>query len=91
MVIKKKEPKERITLEQLEEASREEIHRVSFARGRIIAQIMAEKNNSGFYFSVVFATHGERDKWCKAHGLVLTDDEYILAKDYAITIKEAEK
>ena len=30
----------------------------------------------------------QRDAWCKSHGVVLTDGEYILAQDYTISMEK---
>lgn len=40
--------------------------------------------DTGFYFSVVFDTKEERDKWCKDHGVKLIEDFFVKAKDFKI-------
>lgn len=38
--------------------------------------------DSAFYFSVVFNTRSERDKWLKEHNIVLTEDFFVKADDF---------
>lgn len=38
--------------------------------------------DSAFYFSVVFNTRGERDKWLQEHNIVLTEDFFVKAEDF---------
>lgn len=38
--------------------------------------------DSAFYFSVVFNTRSERDKWLKEHNIVLTEDFFVKAENF---------
>ena len=38
--------------------------------------------DTAFYFSVVFNTRAERDKWLKEHNIVLTEDFFVKAEDF---------
>lgn len=38
--------------------------------------------DTAFYFSVVFNTRVERDKWLKEHNIVLTEDFFVKAEDF---------
>ena len=38
--------------------------------------------DSAFYFSVVFNTRSERDKWLKKHNIVLIEDFFVKAGDF---------
>lgn len=38
--------------------------------------------DSAFYFSVVFNTRSERDKWLREHNIVLTEDFFVKADDF---------
>jgi hypothetical protein len=40
--------------------------------------------DTGFYFSVVFDTREERDKWLTEHNLKLVEDFFIKAGDFKI-------
>jgi hypothetical protein len=40
--------------------------------------------DTGFYFSVVFDTHEEREAWLKAHNLKLVEDFFIKAEDFKV-------
>jgi len=40
--------------------------------------------NTGYFFSVVFNTKAERDKWLKDHKLVLEEEFFIKAKDFKV-------
>lgn len=41
-----------------------------------------DEMDSAFYFSVVFNTRSERDKWLKEHNIVLTDDFFVKAENF---------
>lgn len=41
-----------------------------------------DEMDSAFYFSVVFNTRSERDKWLKEHNIVLTEDFFVKADDF---------
>lgn len=38
--------------------------------------------DTAFYFSVVFNTRVERDKWLQKHNIVLTEDFFVKAEDF---------
>lgn len=38
--------------------------------------------DTAFYFSVVFNTRSERDKWLQEHNIVLTEDFFVKAEDF---------
>lgn len=38
--------------------------------------------DTAFYFSVVFNTRVERDKWLQEHNIVLTEDFFVKAEDF---------
>ena len=38
--------------------------------------------DTAFYFSVVFNTRNERDKWLQEHNIVLTEDFFVKAEDF---------
>ena len=38
--------------------------------------------DTAFYFSVVFNTRSERDKWLQEHNIVLTEDFFVKADDF---------
>ena len=40
--------------------------------------------DTAFYFSVVFNTRAERDKWLKEHNVVLTEDFFVKAEDFNV-------
>jgi hypothetical protein len=40
--------------------------------------------DTGFYFSVVFDTKEERDKWLMAHKIKLVEDFFVKAKDFKV-------
>ena len=40
--------------------------------------------DAGFYFSVVFNTRAERDKWLKERNIVLTEDFFVKAEDFNV-------
>lgn len=88
MVVKKKEAKDKPTFDQLEKQSREEIDTVKCKQQKSYAAMLSANNSAAFYFSIVFERQEERDEWCKKHGIILKDNEYILAKDYDIGIKK---
>ena len=41
-----------------------------------------DEMDSAFYFSVVFNTRSERDKWLKEHNIVLTEDFFVKAENF---------
>lgn len=41
-----------------------------------------DEMDSAFYFSVVFNTRSERDKWLREHNIVLTEDFFVKADDF---------
>lgn len=41
-----------------------------------------DEMDSAFYFSVVFNTRSERDKWLKEHDIVLTEDFFVKAENF---------
>ena len=43
-----------------------------------------DEMNTGYFFSVVFDTKAERDKWLKERSLTLVEDFFIKAKDFKI-------
>ena len=88
MVIPAKAKKEKATLAQLEAESAQEIGQVTCMSQKIWAEKLKLVNSAGFYFSVAFANQEERDAWCKSHGVVLTDGEYILAQDSIISLEK---
>jgi len=88
MVIPAKVKKEKATLAQLEAESAQEIEQVKCRQQEIWAEKLKIVNSAGFYFAVAFANQEERDAWCKSHGVVLTDGEYILAQDYTISMEK---
>jgi hypothetical protein len=89
MVVKKSVKKEKPTLEQLEESSKEEINQADGKRQDIQSKINEKYLDAQFYFSVVFTSKDERDKWCLDHAVKLKDSEYILSRDYIIDIRKA--
>jgi len=40
--------------------------------------------DTAFYFSVVFNTKAERDKWLQEHNIVLTEDFFVRAEDFNV-------
>lgn len=38
--------------------------------------------DTAFYFSVVFNTRAERDRWLQEHNIVLTEDFFVKAQDF---------
>jgi hypothetical protein len=40
--------------------------------------------NTGFCFSVVFDTKGERDKWLQERGIKLVEDFFVKARDFNV-------
>ena len=43
-----------------------------------------DENDAAFYFSVVFNTKTERDKWLKEHNIVLIEDFFVKVEDFNI-------
>jgi hypothetical protein len=67
-------------LEELEKITDREVADIH----KIRAQDFKDEMDLGFYFSVVFDTRKERDKWLKEHGLTLTEDFFIKARDFKV-------
>lgn len=88
MVISKKGKKGKTkTLEELEASSREEINKVDGKRQDIQTAINLKYLGTQFFFSVVFASEDEMRAYCDKKGIELRDGEYILAKDYDISVQ----
>jgi hypothetical protein len=51
---------------------------------KIRAQDFKDELDLGFYFSVVFDTRKERDRWLEEHGLTLTEDFFIKIRDFKL-------
>jgi len=45
-------------------------------------QEFKDEMNTGYFFSVVFDTKAERDKWLKDRNLTLEEEFFIRAKDF---------
>jgi hypothetical protein len=65
-------------LKELEEMTDKEVDDIHKQRARDFK----DELDLGFYFSVVFDTRRERDTWLKEHGLTLTEDFFIKARDF---------
>ena len=77
----KKGQKEGIeALEILEKETESEVIEIDAIRKKEFRDEM----DSGFYFSVVFDTRAERDKWLKDRKLTLEEDFFIRAKNFKI-------
>ncbi len=92
MVVPKKGKKAKgKTLEQLESESREEINQVDGKRQDIQTAINLKYLGTQFFFSVVFASEDEMRAYCVSKGIELRDGEYILARDYDISVQRRKK
>lgn len=81
MVRKLRKPAKGIeALEELEKATDLEVADIH----KIRAQDFKDEMDLGFFFSVVFDTRKERDAWLKEHGLALTEDFFIKARDFKL-------
>ena len=50
--------------------------------------LLKNELDSAFYFSVIFETGEERDKWLKEYGIVLKNDIFsVLAKDFVNKVR----
>ena len=68
-------------LEQAELKRLEEVERIKKQEFEN-AQKYKDEYDAGFYFSVVFNTRSERDKWLQEHNIVLTEDFFVKAEDF---------
>ena len=78
--MKKKEIKGIENLEALETETESEIKKLNDIR----KQEFQNELNAGYFFSVVFDTKEERDKWLKERNLSLIEDFFIRAKDFSV-------
>ena len=78
--MKKKEIKGIENLEALETETESEIKKLNDIR----KQEFQNELNAGYFFSVVFDTKEERDKWLKERNLSLVEDFFIRAKDFSV-------
>ena len=67
-------------LEKLEAETEKEVNEIEKQREKDFQNEL----DTGFFFSVVFDTKEERDKWCKDHGIKLVEDFFVKAKDFKI-------
>lgn len=67
-------------LEKLEAETEKEVMEIEKQREKDFQNEL----DVGFYFSVVFDTKEERDKWCKEHNIKLEEDFFVKAKDFNI-------
>jgi hypothetical protein len=65
-------------LNELEKITDSEVEKIQKQREKDFKSEL----DSGFFFSVVFDTKGERDKWLQNHGLQLIEDMFIKASDF---------
>ena len=69
--------------EQLEKQRFEEVNKIKqidFQENKKYC----DENDAAFYFSVVFNTKTERDKWLKERNIVLIEDFFVKAEDFNI-------
>jgi hypothetical protein len=76
----KKEVKGIENLEALEKETGSEIKKLNDIRKKEFENEL----NAGYFFSVVFDTKEERDKWLKERNLSLVEDFFIRAKDFNV-------
>ena len=69
-------------LEAMEKATYADMDEIEKRRQKLFER--ENELNSGFYFSVVFNSRDERDKWLEARGLKLEEDCFIKARDFKI-------
>jgi hypothetical protein len=67
-------------LEALEKEAESEVKKIN----DIKKHEFREEMDSGFYFSVVFDTRAERDRWLKERNLTLVEDFFIKTKDFKV-------
>ena len=67
-------------LEALEQEAVSEVKTINGIKGKEFAAEM----DSAFYFSVVFDTRAERDKWLRDHKLNLEEDFFIKASNFKV-------
>lgn len=69
--------------EQLEKQRFEEVNKIKQIEFQE-NQKYRDENDVAFYFSVVFNTKTERDKWLKEHNIVLEEDFFVKAENFNI-------
>ena len=69
--------------EQLEKQRFEEVNKIKQIEFQENKKY-CDENDAAFYFSVVFNTKTERDKWLKEHNIVLEEDFFVKAEDFNI-------
>ena len=81
MVRQQKNPKTGVeALEALEEQTNLEVKKYDEIR----KSEFQDEMNTGFFFSVVFDTKKERDRWLKERNLNLIEDFFIKIKDFKL-------
>lgn len=69
--------------EQLEKQRFEEVNKIKQIEFQENKKY-CDENDAAFYFSVVFNTKTERDKWLKERNIVLIEDFFVKAEDFNI-------
>ena len=69
--------------EQLEKQRFEEVNKIKQIEFQENKKY-CDENDVAFYFSVVFNTKTERDKWLKERNIVLIEDFFVKAEDFNI-------
>ena len=71
---------------QLEKLEKKKVEEVNQFRKNDFEEKSKYENelDTGFYFSVVFNTKTERDKWLKEHNIILEEDFFVKAEDFNI-------
>jgi len=67
-------------LKELEQETKSEIKKINDIR----KQEFNEEMNAEYFFSVVFDTKTERDKWLKERNLTLIENFFIRANDFKV-------
>ena len=70
------------TLEKLEADAEKDVDEIE--KRRVAAFDRDRELHTGFYFSVVFDTHEERQKWLEDRGLKLEEGCFIKARDFKV-------
>jgi hypothetical protein len=71
-------------MQKLEELEKERFEKVQKMREQdfLNESKMAQELDSAFYFSVVFNSRTERDKWLNEHNVILTEDFFVKSEDF---------
>jgi hypothetical protein len=81
MVRELKKPSQGLKgLEELEELDQKEVEEIERQRQNDFGTEL----DAGFFFSVVFDTYEERQKWLSDHGIKLEEDFFVKARDFNV-------